>query len=86
MCWVLKGPEYLSRQSRLQAILTMLSENWKIGLVLLIPLFYRTIRGFLERAEKFAGITAPHAPVAQGPSVQNPSPRQQPYAQNTEET
>lgn len=33
--------------------------NWKAALVvLLIPLFYRTVRMFLEKARKFAGIEA----------------------------
>jgi hypothetical protein len=36
--------------------LTALSENWKGFLLLLIPLFYRTVRTFLERVEKFAGM------------------------------
>lgn len=29
------------------------------GSLLLIPLFYRTVRAFLERVEKFAGMEAP---------------------------
>jgi hypothetical protein len=37
-------------------ILSVLSENWKALLLLLIPLFYRTIRTFLEEVQKFAGM------------------------------
>jgi hypothetical protein len=33
-----------------------LSDNWKGLLVLLIPLFYRPVRSFLERVERFAGM------------------------------
>src|SRR5271167_311634 len=37
-------------------MLNPLSENWRALLPLLIPLFYRTVRAFLERVEKFAGM------------------------------
>jgi hypothetical protein len=40
-------------------LLTALSENWKGLLLVLIPLFYRTARTFLERVQKFAGMEAP---------------------------
>lgn len=36
--------------------LTTLSDNWKPLLLLLIPLFYRTVRTFLEKVRKFAGM------------------------------
>lgn len=32
------------------------SDNWRVFLLLLIPLFYRTVRIFLERVRKFAGM------------------------------
>jgi hypothetical protein len=35
-----------------------IGEQWKIFGLLLIPLFYRTARAFLERAQKIAGIEA----------------------------
>jgi hypothetical protein len=56
----------------------MLNGNWKIGLLLLIPLFFRTVRTFLERAEKFAGIEAPRAPAAVHPAKPNPIPHPDP--------
>jgi CMP-N-acetylneuraminic acid synthetase len=61
---VLFGSPPSDRQMRMQNALTMLNGNWKIGLLLLIPLFYRTVRAFLQRAEEFAGIKAPREPVA----------------------
>lgn len=61
--WVLWGCTPSARQDRVQTVLTMLNGNWKIGLLLLIPLFYRTVRAFLQRAEEFAGIKAPRQPV-----------------------
>ena len=62
--WVLWGCLPSDRQTRMQSVLAMLNGNWKIGLLLLIPLFYRTVRAFLQRAEEFAGIKAPREPVA----------------------
>ncbi len=43
-------------QERIKSTFTMLNENWKVGLLLLVPLFYRTIRMFLERVRKFLGM------------------------------
>ena len=43
------------RQSRLSAAVKSLNDNWRVGLILAIPLFYRTIRGILERLEEFGG-------------------------------
>ena len=62
--WVLWGHLLADRQTRMQNVVGMLNGNWKIGLLLLIPLFYRTVRAFLQRAEEFAGIKAPREPVA----------------------
>lgn len=47
------------RATRLIELARALNENWKVILILLVPLFYRTVRMFLERAQKFAGIEAP---------------------------
>ena len=46
------------RQLRLNDTLKLLSDNWKAGVLLLVPLFYRTIRAFLERVEEVAGMKA----------------------------
>jgi hypothetical protein len=43
-------------EERIKSTFTMLNENWKVGLLLLVPLFYRTIRMFLERVRKFLGM------------------------------
>jgi|HubBroStandDraft_1064217.scaffolds.fasta_scaffold686783_2 hypothetical protein len=48
-----------TRSSRLTVIVKALNDNWKVGLVLAVPLFYRTIRVFLERVEEFGGMKAP---------------------------
>jgi hypothetical protein len=59
--WIVAG-DATERQYRLANSLKMLNENWKVGLILLIPLFYRTIRTFLERVEEFGGMKAPRSP------------------------
>jgi hypothetical protein len=40
------------QKSRLAGAVNGINLNWKIGLLLLIPLFYRTIRDVLERMEE----------------------------------
>ena len=55
--WIWFGAE-ATRSARLEAVAKTLNENWKTGLILFVPLFYRTIRQFLERVEKFAGMEA----------------------------
>lgn len=41
-----------AQRGRLGKAISSINLNWKIGLLLLIPLFYRTIRTILERMEK----------------------------------
>ena len=43
-------------QAPLAEILKDLSDNWKALLLILIPLFYRPVRTFLERVERFMGM------------------------------
>jgi hypothetical protein len=47
------------REVRFAQSLKTINDNWKVGLIILIPLFYRGIRAFLERVEEFAGMKAP---------------------------
>jgi hypothetical protein len=75
--WVMWGCTTSNRQTRIQNAVTAFSGNWKIGLLLLIPLFYRTIRTFLERAEKIAGIEAPRTPTAIRSGKLKPNPPNQ---------
>lgn len=69
--WIFCGDPSV-RQARLAAVLKGLNENWKAGLLLLIPLFYRTIRGFLERVEEFGGAKAPRRPKSTLQEKPNP--------------
>jgi hypothetical protein len=45
-----------AQTSAAEHILESLSNNWKALLILLIPLYYRTIRIFLERVKKAFGM------------------------------
>lgn len=49
--WVLFGSGD-AQKARLGKAINSINLNWKIGLLLLIPLFFRTIRTILERMEK----------------------------------
>ena len=75
--WILCG-DPKGRHLQLEATLKTLNENWKAGLLLLIPLFYRTIRGFLERVEEFAGAKAPRKPKSTLEETPNPPELTQP--------
>jgi hypothetical protein len=50
--WVWIACDPTARQQRIEAALKMVNDNWKVGLLILIPLFYRTTRMFLERVRK----------------------------------
>lgn len=45
-------PEQRPQDSQLLSFIKAVSDNWKAGLILLLVLFYRTIRVFLEQVEK----------------------------------
>src|SRR5713226_4468994 len=46
------GPLQSTQQARFKELLQVINDNWKVGVLLLIVLFYRTIRIFLEQAEE----------------------------------
>jgi hypothetical protein len=50
--WVWIACSAADRQNRVEASLKMVNDNWKVGLLILIPLFYRTTRMFLQRVRK----------------------------------
>ncbi len=56
--WVWYACTPTIRQKRIETALKMLNDNWKVGLLILVPLFYRTIRMFLERVRKVLGMEA----------------------------
>jgi hypothetical protein len=50
--WVWIACDPFSRQQRIETALRMVNDNWKVGILILIPLFYRTTRMFLQRVRK----------------------------------
>jgi len=46
------GPEQSGHLARFKDLMKEVNDNWKAGLLLLVLLFYRTIRIFLEQAEE----------------------------------
>jgi regulator of protease activity HflC (stomatin/prohibitin superfamily) len=56
------------KQERLGQVLKTLNDNWKVGLIILIPLFFRGIRAFLERLEEFGNLKAPHKAKTSDPT------------------
>lgn len=61
LCWIVCGiwSQDQTAGQRLEVIIAALNDNWKVGLLVLIPLFFRPIRMFLERVEEAWGMKAP---------------------------
>jgi hypothetical protein len=55
LAWIVRVFCLDEQQRRLTVVLRTLSENWKACLILLVPLFYRTIRKFIARITKLPG-------------------------------
>ncbi len=70
--WIVFGTDVQPLHARLSDVAKSLIENWKAGLLLLIPLFYRSIRSFLERVEEFAGMKTRQAELQS--LIPNPNP------------
>lgn len=60
------------RQQRVESMLKTLNDNWKASLLLLVPLFYRTIRMFLEKVKRAWGMEI--EPEKQSTKGNPPSP------------
>ncbi len=55
--------------------LATVEANWKACLLFVVVMFYRPIRGFLERLEEFGGAKAPQKPKPQKMEQQADTPR-----------
>jgi hypothetical protein len=54
--WVARAPSLDAKQVRLVEVIRLMNENWKVGLLILIPLFYRPVRTFLEELREAFGM------------------------------
>ena len=59
IAWCLAISKSADKQAHALALIKGIAENWKAVLVILVPLFYRTIRIFLEQAEEALGVKRP---------------------------
>lgn len=50
--WIVTGGSWVDAHARFRDALTQADTHWKLGFALLIPLFYRTIRKFMEEMEE----------------------------------
>lgn len=50
--WLVFGNENSAQHLRMVRMVVLLNENWKVGLALLLVLFYRPTRIFLEHLEQ----------------------------------
>lgn len=71
--WLVFGDVKDPRHDRMLSLLGTVSDNWKAFLLLAIPLFYRTVRTFLEEVQEAFGMKRPSRPAeAPGPATTNP--------------
>jgi hypothetical protein len=70
--WIVFGDIASPRHVRMMALIPIVSEYWKAFLVLLIPLFFRTVRTFAEEVQEFAG--AKRRSSLPGPSTEAKNP------------
>ena len=54
--WLVRGGISDPHRIRVVDLLRTINDNWKAVLLLGIPLFYRTIRAFMERVRKVGGV------------------------------
>src|SRR2546422_552356 len=74
--WCLVRPDVNGRQTRIIASMKDINDNWKAGVLLLVLLFYRTVRVFLEQAEEAFGVKRqkllPGTPLEESNPKENP--------------
>jgi len=70
--WLVFGHDGSSQQARLTQLMKLMNDDWKAALILLVLLFYRTIRIFLEQAEEAWGVKRKRPII--GEPEENPNP------------
>jgi hypothetical protein len=71
--WLVFGPAADPRHDRMLQLVKTISDNWKAFLLLGIPLFYRTVRTFMEEVQEAGGMKRRSQPATQIPP-QGPNP------------
>lgn len=71
--WVFFGTTHPDIQARLAILMRTTNENWKLALILVIPLFYRTLRRTIERVARIGkeGVTL-HPSSGESDQFSNP--------------
>ena len=70
--WVVFGDMHNPRYLRMMALLPIASAYWKACVIFLIPLFYRTVRTFVEEVQEFAGAKRRSSLPGPGSEAKNP--------------
>jgi hypothetical protein len=67
------GPQF-ENNKRIMEVVKLLNDNWKAGTLLVVLLFYRTVRTFLEQAEELLTVKRgkPLAGEAEKPKANPP--------------
>ncbi len=74
--WLVFGGNTGGQQERLVRLMETINNNWKAALILLVLLFYRTIRTFLEQAEEAWGVKRKKPIAGEPQEVSNPVRKQ----------
>jgi len=71
--WLVFGPQF-ENNKRITEVVKLLNDNWKAGMLLVVLLFYRTVRTFLEQAEELLTVkrSKPLAGEAEKPKANPP--------------
>ena|ERR1700733_11863076 len=70
--WLVFGPSTSDHYSQLVQSIKTVNDNWKAALILILLLFYRTVRTFLEQAEEAWGVKKKRPIVGEPSEEDNP--------------
>lgn len=70
--WIVFGSVTDPRYGRMMGLLALASANWKAFIALMVLLFFRTIRTFLEEVQEGFGMKRIQRPPQVAESAENP--------------
>ena len=70
--WIVFGSLISEEHLRMVTLLETLANNWPAALILIVPLFYRPLRKFLEELDEFAGAKRKSSLPGAGTEAKNP--------------